>query len=138
MRDEFLERGVNVEFSGGEKKRVETLQLAVLDPKFAILDEIDSGLDVDALRDVSRRVEAMTAERGSGCSPSRTTRVCSPSCAPTACTCSWAGAWWPAADRSSPTRLEETGYEGFATEHEPIEAAAAPAGGADPFADPLA
>ena len=56
-------RGVNVEFSGGEKKRAETLQLAVLEPKFAILDEIDSGLDVDALRDVARRVEAMTHER---------------------------------------------------------------------------
>ncbi len=66
VRDEFLDRGVNVEFSGGEKKRLETLQLAVLDPKFAILDEIDSGLDVDALRDVSRRVQAMTAERGLG------------------------------------------------------------------------
>ena len=55
-------RGVNVEFSGGEKKRAETLQLAVLEPKFAVLDEIDSGLDVDALRDVARRVEAMTHE----------------------------------------------------------------------------
>ena len=45
-------RGVNVEFSGGEQKRAETLQLALLKPKFAILDELDSGLDVDALRDV--------------------------------------------------------------------------------------
>ncbi len=62
VHDEFLRRGVNDEFSGGEKKRVETLQLAVLQPKFAVLDEIDSGLDVDALRDVSRRVEAMTKE----------------------------------------------------------------------------
>ena len=42
-------RGVNDEFSGGEKKRAETVQLAVLEPKFAVLDEIDSGLDVDAL-----------------------------------------------------------------------------------------
>jgi Fe-S cluster assembly ATP-binding protein len=58
----FLERGVNVEFSGGEQKRAETLQLAVLRPKFAVLDEIDSGLDVDALRDVARRVEAMTID----------------------------------------------------------------------------
>ena len=66
VRDEFLERGVNVEFSGGEKKRVEMLQLAVLDPRFAILDEVDSGLDVDALRDVSLRVQAMTSERGLG------------------------------------------------------------------------
>ena len=59
---QFLERGLNVEFSGGEQKRAETLQLAVLRPKFAMLDEIDSGLDVDALRDVARRVEAMTNE----------------------------------------------------------------------------
>jgi Fe-S cluster assembly ATP-binding protein len=60
VAEEFLTRGVNNEFSGGEKKRMETLQLAVLKPKFAILDEIDSGLDVDALRDVARRIEAMT------------------------------------------------------------------------------
>lgn len=66
VREEFLTRGVNVEFSGGEQKRTETLQLAVLEPRFAILDEIDSGLDVDALRDVSRRVEAMTEETGLG------------------------------------------------------------------------
>jgi Fe-S cluster assembly ATP-binding protein len=66
IADQFLRRGVNVEFSGGEQKRAETLQLAVLDPKFAVLDEIDSGLDVDALRDVARRVEAMTEERGLG------------------------------------------------------------------------
>jgi len=64
--DEFLARGVNDDFSGGEQKRMETLQLAVLKPKFAILDEIDSGLDIDALRDVSRRVEEMTHEDGLG------------------------------------------------------------------------
>jgi Fe-S cluster assembly ATP-binding protein len=63
---ELLSRGVNLEFSGGEAKRAETLQLALLTPKFAILDEIDSGLDVDALRDVSRRVEAMTEEGALG------------------------------------------------------------------------
>ncbi len=66
VADEFLERGVNMEFSGGEQKRAETLQLALLQPKFAILDELDSGLDVDALRDVSRRIEAMTEEDGLG------------------------------------------------------------------------
>jgi Fe-S cluster assembly ATP-binding protein len=58
----FLDRALNVDLSGGEKKRNETLQLAVLRPKIAVLDEIDSGLDVDALRDVSRRIEAMTQE----------------------------------------------------------------------------
>jgi Fe-S cluster assembly ATP-binding protein len=63
---QFLERGVNVEFSGGEQKRAETLQLAVLEPRFAILDEVDSGLDVHALRDVARRIEQMTTERQLG------------------------------------------------------------------------
>ena len=66
VRDEFLARGVNVEFSGGEQKRTETLQLAVLQPHFAVLDEIDSGLDVDALRDVARRIEALTNDVGVG------------------------------------------------------------------------
>jgi Fe-S cluster assembly ATP-binding protein len=64
--DRFLTRPLNVDLSGGEKKRNETLQLAVLAPRFAILDEIDSGLDVDALRDVSRRVEELTNETGLG------------------------------------------------------------------------
>jgi Fe-S cluster assembly ATP-binding protein len=59
VRPELLRRGINDEFSGGEKKRAETVQLAVLRPKFAVLDEIDSGLDVDALRDVARRVAAL-------------------------------------------------------------------------------
>jgi Fe-S cluster assembly ATP-binding protein len=62
VHEQFLSRGVNVEFSGGEQKRAETLQLAVLEPVFAVLDEVDSGLDVDALRDVARRIEAMTEE----------------------------------------------------------------------------
>jgi Fe-S cluster assembly ATP-binding protein len=51
-----------VDFSGGEKKRNETLQLAVLKPKIAILDELDSGLDIDALRDCAKRVEDATNE----------------------------------------------------------------------------
>ena len=63
---DLLTRGVNDEFSGGEKKRAETVQLAVLDPKFAVLDEIDSGLDVDALRDVARRVAALSRETDVG------------------------------------------------------------------------
>ncbi|MEZ5266137.1 MAG: Fe-S cluster assembly ATPase SufC [Acidimicrobiia bacterium] len=62
----LLDRSLNVDLSGGEKKRNETVQLAVLRPRFAILDEIDSGLDIDALRAVSRRVEAATEEFGLG------------------------------------------------------------------------
>ena len=54
----MLDRALNVDASGGEKKRLETLQLAMLAPRIAILDELDSGLDVDALRDVARRVDA--------------------------------------------------------------------------------
>ncbi|MHB1488490.1 MAG: Fe-S cluster assembly ATPase SufC [Acidimicrobiales bacterium] len=64
--ERFLSRPMNVDLSGGEKKRNETLQLGVLRPAFAVLDEIDSGLDVDALGDVSRRVEEATAEWGLG------------------------------------------------------------------------
>lgn len=62
----LLERPMNVDLSGGEKKRNETVMLGVLRPKFAVLDEIDSGLDVDALRAVSRRVEAETKENNLG------------------------------------------------------------------------
>ncbi|MHA1564709.1 MAG: Fe-S cluster assembly ATPase SufC [Alphaproteobacteria bacterium] len=57
--DEMLRRFVNVGFSGGEKKRFEILQMAVLEPKLAILDETDSGLDIDALKVVAEGINAM-------------------------------------------------------------------------------
>jgi Fe-S cluster assembly ATP-binding protein len=63
---ELVSRAMNVDLSGGEKKRNETLQLGMLEPKFAILDELDSGLDIDALRDCARRVEAATHESNLG------------------------------------------------------------------------
>jgi len=63
---ELVTRALNVDVSGGEKKRNETMQLGVLEPKFAILDELDSGLDIDALRDCARRVEAATHESNLG------------------------------------------------------------------------
>ena len=62
----FAERSVNEGFSGGEKKRHEALQLALLKPKFAILDETDSGLDVDALRIVSKGVNEYKAQADVG------------------------------------------------------------------------
>ena len=62
----LVSRALNVDLSGGEKKRNETLQLGVLEPKIAILDELDSGLDIDALRDCARRVEAATHESNLG------------------------------------------------------------------------
>jgi Fe-S cluster assembly ATP-binding protein len=59
MSEEFLHRSVNEGFSGGEKKRNEILQMALLEPALAILDETDSGLDIDALRIVSEGVNAL-------------------------------------------------------------------------------
>ena len=64
--ERFLERPLNVDLSGGEKKRNETLQIGVLQPLFAILDELDSGLDLDALRACARRVEQATTETDLG------------------------------------------------------------------------
>jgi Fe-S cluster assembly ATP-binding protein len=61
ITDEMLKRAVNVGFSGGEKKRNEVLQMAILEPSLAILDETDSGLDIDALRIVADGVNALRA-----------------------------------------------------------------------------
>jgi Fe-S cluster assembly ATP-binding protein len=63
MDESFLSRSVNEGFSGGEKKRNEIFQMAVLDPKLAILDETDSGLDIDALKIVANGVNAMRSPR---------------------------------------------------------------------------
>ena len=62
MNEEFLYRGVNEGFSGGEKKRNEILQMALLEPALAILDETDSGLDIDALKTVSEGVNALRSQ----------------------------------------------------------------------------
>jgi len=62
IEEGFLTRSVNEGFSGGEKKRNEILQMAILDPKLAILDEIDSGLDIDALKIVSKGVNALRSK----------------------------------------------------------------------------
>src|ERR1019366_356119 len=61
LKDDLLKRSVNEGFSGGEKKRNEIFQMAVLEPKLAILDETDSGLDIDALRVVANGVNALRA-----------------------------------------------------------------------------
>ncbi|KRG69760.1 cysteine desulfurase [Stenotrophomonas terrae] len=65
LKDELLHRGVNEGFSGGEKKRNEIFQLAVLEPKLAILDETDSGLDIDALKSVADGVNALRSSERS-------------------------------------------------------------------------
>jgi Fe-S cluster assembly ATP-binding protein len=63
LDEAFMNRGVNEGFSGGEKKRNEIFQMAVLDPKLAVLDETDSGLDIDALRIVAEGVNALRSEK---------------------------------------------------------------------------
>ncbi len=62
MADEMLKRPVNVGFSGGEKKRMEILQMAMLEPSLCVLDETDSGLDIDAVRVVSEGVNALRSK----------------------------------------------------------------------------
>ena len=65
ISDDMLRRGVNVGFSGGEKKRNEILQMALLEPYFAVLDETDSGLDIDALKVVAEGVNALRGPKRS-------------------------------------------------------------------------
>lgn len=62
---EMLKRPINVGFSGGEKKRTETLQMAILKPRLTILDEADSGLDVDALKVVAEGIDSLRTEKNS-------------------------------------------------------------------------
>jgi Fe-S cluster assembly ATP-binding protein len=62
MDESLLQRAVNVGFSGGEKKRNEIFQMAIMEPKLAILDETDSGLDIDALKDVAGGVNALRSD----------------------------------------------------------------------------
>jgi len=66
MDDSFMDRYLNAGFSGGEKKKMEVLQMLVLEPSLAILDETDSGLDIDALKDVAKAIETLKKETGMG------------------------------------------------------------------------
>jgi Fe-S cluster assembly ATP-binding protein len=148
VRTALLERGVNDEFSGGEKKRAETLQLAVLRPRFAVLDEIDSGLDVDALRDVSRRVEAMTHEDDLGVLAITHYARLLTELRPDRVHVMLGGRLVQSGGPELADRLEQTGYEGIAAElgidqltvERPAEAPAFsdPTVESNPFADPLA
>ncbi|WP_277553571.1 ABC transporter ATP-binding protein [Halobaculum limi] len=66
MDEKFAERYLNAGFSGGEKKQNEVLQAAILEPSIAVLDEIDSGLDIDRLQDVSKGINALRDEQNTG------------------------------------------------------------------------
>jgi Fe-S cluster assembly ATP-binding protein len=145
--ERFLDRPLNVDLSGGERKRNETLQLGVLRPRFAVLDELDSGLDVDALRAVSRRVEAATEETGLGVlAITHYTRLLT-ELHPDRVHVLAAGRIVASGGPELADELERTGYAGWAADEEPAgpvrpgpPVADGPFGGpaADPFADPLA
>jgi Fe-S cluster assembly ATP-binding protein len=136
VADEFLTRAVNDEFSGGEKKRAETVQLAVLESKFAVLDEIDSGLDVDALRDVSRRVERMTNDDGLGVLAITHYARLLTELRPDRVHVMLAGRVVMSGGPELADRLEETGYEGIAAEVGIDALTVQMPNAADPFSDP--
>jgi Fe-S cluster assembly ATP-binding protein len=136
VADEFLTRGVNDEFSGGEQKRIETLQLAVLRPKIAVLDELDSGLDVDALRDVARRVADLTREAHIGVLAITHYARLLNELRPDRVHVLMAGKIVTSGGAELADRLEAAGYEGIAAELGVEELAIETTATADPFADP--
>ncbi len=149
VRTELLERGVNDEFSGGEKKRAETVQLAVLQPKFAILDEIDSGLDVDALRDVARRVAQLARDESVGVLAITHYARLLTELKPDRVHVFMGGRIVQSGGADLADELERTGYEGLAArlgvdeitvqvEQRAEDPFADPTIGSNPFADPLA
>lgn len=140
FRRELLTRPMNVELSGGEKKANETLQLAVLRPRFAVLDEIDSGLDLDLLRAVSRRIEAETTATGLGVLAithySRLLHELKPDHVHVLSQ----GRIVQSGGPELADELERTGYAAYAEEEQPEATAIGlmpPDSFADPFADPL-
>jgi Fe-S cluster assembly ATP-binding protein len=134
---DLLTRGVNDEFSGGEKKRAETVQLAVLVPKFAVLDEIDSGLDVDALRDVGRRVSALSRESDVGLLAITHYARLLTELRPDRVHVFLAGRIVKSGGPELADELERTGYEDLAAELGIDElAVVVPKAEADPFAEP--
>jgi Fe-S cluster assembly ATP-binding protein len=137
VRPELLRRGVNDEFSGGEKKRAETVQLAVLEPAFAVLDEIDSGLDVDSLRAVARRVASLAREKRIGVLAITHYARLLDELRPDRVHVFLAGRIVRSGGPELADELERTGYEGLASELGLEELAVGmPKAEADPFVDP--
>src|SRR5690606_19153215 len=135
--DRFLERAMNVDLSGGEKKRNETLQLGVLQPAIAILDELDSGLDVDALRACARRIERATKENDLGVLAITHYNRLLHELHPDPVHVLAKGRIQRSGGPELALELETTGYAAFGDE-EPESGAASSAASSDPFADPLA
>ncbi len=132
--ERFITRPLNVDLSGGERKRNETLQLGVLRPKFAILDELDSGLDVDALRDVARRIEVATHEDNLGVLAITHYSRLLTELRPDVVHVLAGGRIVATGGPELAQELEETGYAGY-VEPEPT---AIRGGADDPLADPFA
>jgi Fe-S cluster assembly ATP-binding protein len=140
----LVARDLNVDLSGGEKKRNETLQLGVLRPRIAILDELDSGLDVDALRTCSRRIEAETTERGLGVLAITHYSRLLTELKPDVVHVLARGRIQVSGGPELAEELEKTGYAAYGGEPEPepearpvqLDPDVGPFG--DPFADPLA
>ena len=140
--ERFLDRALNVDLSGGEKKRNETLQLGVLRPKIAVLDELDSGLDVDALRAVSRRVEELTHDGLGVLAITHYTRLLH-ELKPDVVHVLAKGRIQMTGGPELAAELEETGYSRWTEPETAVsiggrKAVAAADPFADPFADPLA
>jgi len=135
--ERFLDRALNVDLSGGEKKRNETLQLAILRPRIAMLDELDSGLDIDALRDCARRVEDLTNEHHLGALVITHYNRLLEMLHPDVVHILVKGRIVATGGPELAGQLEETGYAAWLVDDEPEPVAAADPF-ADPFADPLA
>ena len=134
--ERFLARPLNVDLSGGEQKRNETLQLGVLLPKIAILDELDSGLDIDALRTCSRRIEEATHEDGLGVLAITHYSRLFTELHPDRVHILVGGRFVAEGGDELAAELEADGYARYGVESEE-ETAAVPDPFADPFADPL-
>jgi Fe-S cluster assembly ATP-binding protein len=135
--DRFLDRPLNVDLSGGEKKRNETVQLGVLGPKIAVLDEIDSGLDLDALRAVSRRIESVTnTERLGVLAITHYNRLLH-ELRPDHVHVLSSGRIAASGGPELAAELERTGYAGYAEDGDREPATAGRVAADDPFADPF-
>ena len=135
--EQFLTRPMNVDLSGGEKKRNETLQLGVLEPAIAILDELDSGLDVDALRACARRIEAATDEDGLGVLAITHYSRLLHELRPDRVHVLVRGTIQRSGGPELAAELEESGYAAFGEDEPAVPTSRAAGADADPFADPL-
>jgi Fe-S cluster assembly ATP-binding protein len=132
--ERLVRRSLNVDLSGGEKKRNETLQLGVLRPRIAVLDELDSGLDVDALRACARRIEAATNDDGLGVLAITHYSRLLTELKPDVVHVMARGRIQQTGGPELADELERSGYAGYADD----EASAATVASADPFTDPFA